>query len=130
MEKELFSTVWPIFTATLAESNLVVETSKCKAWIPDESDPLPPSDISKGGALEVLHGGLPILATAAGGIHSCFVHLPGNADATAALTKEAQKRLDKATEDAATLVTLVETPACCFQIRRVADARSKSGSSP
>ena len=33
MEQNLFATVWPIFIAALAESNLVVETTKCKAWI-------------------------------------------------------------------------------------------------
>jgi len=105
-DQNLFAVVWPIYVSTLGEFNLLVETTKCKAWIPDDSPPLP----SIAEALTIVTGGLPILGTAAAGNLATFVTVRTDSTHSAALTADASARLESATADAELLTRLVDTP--------------------
>ena len=102
-DQSLFATVWPIYVSTLQKFNLLVETSKCKVWIPNGSTPL--ACITE--TLKLSPDALPVLGTAAGGSYATVIT---SVQTSSPLTVDADKRLSKAREDAALLCRLVDTP--------------------
>ena len=103
---DLLTQVWPIFVQTLADFNLVVETSKCKVWRPSGKDI--PVEVTS--LVEPVKDGLPVLGTAAGGQHATILNVNNSPEAAEALTVDTQKRLSRAVEDSKLLLTMMETP--------------------
>ena len=103
---DLLPQVWPIFVSTLADFNLLVETSKCKVWRPSGKDI--PVEVTS--LVEPVKNGLPVLGTAAGGQHATILNINHSPETAEALTADTQKRLDRAVEDSKLLLTMMETP--------------------
>ena len=59
-DQELFPTVWPTYVSTLQQFNLLVEKSKCNAWISDDSTPTVAIQEALGtDGITIVTGGLP-----------------------------------------------------------------------
>ena len=83
----LFDFVWPLWLKILSDHGLQVESSKCKAWFPEDTQ-----NLNINNHVPVVLGGLPVLGTAAQSDHSCLITLPNSDLPSLTLLADAHKR--------------------------------------
>ena len=104
-DQALFSIVWPTYVSTLQQFNLLVEKSKCNAWIPDDSAPAAAvQEAVSSDGITIVTGGLTVLGTAAAGEHATLITL--NHDSTDIVVADVRARLQHAQSDAKLLVEM------------------------
>ena len=103
-----FSAIWPIWVDSLRKFDLIVEQSKCKAWIPSKISPFPDA-VKVFGADNVSTSGLTILGSAAAGAHKTTITLPSHPTPLPLLLAETHARFVTATADAQLLRNMVTT---------------------
>ena len=112
-----FSTIWPIWVDSLRKFDLIVEQSKCKAWIPSKISPFPDA-VKVFGADNVSTSGLTVLGSAAAGAHKTTITLPSHPTPIPLLLAETHARFVTANSDAQLLRDMVATT--CDQPTRYA----------
>ena len=112
-----FSTLWPIWVESLRKYGLLVEQSKCKAWVPSMISPLPEA-VKVFGRDNVSTSGLTVLGSAASGSHKTTISLPSHPTPISILLAEAHARYTTASQDAQLLKDMVTTS--CEQPTRYA----------
>ena len=117
MEPDDFPAIWPIWVCSLAQHDLIVEQSKCKAWIPSKPSPFPDA-VKVFGADNVSTAGLTILGSAASGSHKTTITLPSHPTPIPLLLAETHARFVNANADAQLLRQMVATS--CEQPTRYA----------
>ena len=112
-----FSTLWPLWVDSLKKYGLLVEQTKCKAWVPSMISPLPAA-VAVFGPNNVSTSGLTVLGSAASGTHKTTISLPSHPTPVDILISEAHERYTVACQDAQLLKSMVVTS--CEQPTRYA----------
>ena len=112
-----FSTLWPLWVDSLKKYGLLVEQTKCKAWVPSMISPLPEA-VAAFGPNNVSTSGLTVLGSAASGTHKATISLPSHPTPVNILISEAHERYNTACQDAQLLKSMVTTS--CEQPTRYA----------
>ena len=106
-----------MWVQSLAKYGLIVEQTKCKAWIPSKISPFSDA-VQVFGADNVSTSGLTVLGSAASGSHKTTISLPSHPTPINLLLAEAHARFNNADSDAQLLRDMVATS--CEQPTRYA----------
>ena len=106
-----------MWVQSLAKYGLIVEQTKCKAWIPSKISPFPDA-VQVFGADNVSTSGLTVLGPAASGSHKTTISLPTHPTPLSILLAETHSRFVDAVGDAQLLHDTVATS--CDQPTRYA----------
>ena len=117
MEPSDLLSLWPVWVQSLAKYGLIVEQTKCKAWIPSKISPFSDA-VQVFGADNISTSGLTVLGSAASGSHKTTISFPSHPTPINLLLAEAHARFNNADSDAQLLRDMVATS--CEQPTRYA----------